>query len=228
MRFTGSLYLLHDRPQLTVVDNKLDALSPNPTKQRFEKTMSGMYLGELVRLSLEELTSAAVLTWGGTLKPSSSSALSQPWKFQTKFMAEIGAPFCVWLRSYVRGVCPGSLSLVCDARTSSRPPQRRMRATTCRVFATACCASAVLRPRARYGKAHVALKAPVRMHPRGHSVLGACRCCFPTPFRTATWSRWCAKPLLAVQPSLSLVRPLPRMHHWHRELAGLLLRLCLR
>ena len=27
--------------QLTSVDNKLDALSPNPSKQRFEKTMSG-------------------------------------------------------------------------------------------------------------------------------------------------------------------------------------------
>jgi len=76
---------------LTSVDNKLDALSPNPSKQRFEKTMSGMYLGELLRLSLLDLTTASVLTWGGTLKPPASCLLYHPWQFQTKFNAEIAA-----------------------------------------------------------------------------------------------------------------------------------------
>lgn len=49
-----------------------------------------MYLGELLRLSLLDLTTASVLTWGGTLKPPASCLLYHPWQFQTKFNAEIG------------------------------------------------------------------------------------------------------------------------------------------
>ena len=43
------------------VDHELDHASPNQTKQRFEKMIGGMYLGEIVRLLLVHLISAGAL-----------------------------------------------------------------------------------------------------------------------------------------------------------------------
>ena len=43
------------------VDDALDAASPNEGKQRLEKMIGGMYLGELVRLLMEQLVSAGAL-----------------------------------------------------------------------------------------------------------------------------------------------------------------------
>ena len=43
-------------PFLTGVDNTVDVISGNPRKQRFEKAVSGMYLGDILKATfpLEE------------------------------------------------------------------------------------------------------------------------------------------------------------------------------
>ena len=39
-------------PFLTAVDDTVDAISGNPGKQRFEKAVSGMYLGDIQKTAL--------------------------------------------------------------------------------------------------------------------------------------------------------------------------------
>jgi hexokinase len=74
------------------IDNQLDALTPNEGKQRYEKMISGMYLGELTRLALYQLaTEGAVFasaSGGATL--ASLGALNTPWTFTTAMMSDIG------------------------------------------------------------------------------------------------------------------------------------------
>lgn len=48
---------------LTKMDNIVDEQSKNPSKQRFEKIISGMYLGEIVRLTLSELAASGVISF---------------------------------------------------------------------------------------------------------------------------------------------------------------------
>lgn len=50
----------------------------------FEKMISGMYLGEVVRLVLVKLTEEKLLFKGGA-----SEALLTPGRFETKFISEI-------------------------------------------------------------------------------------------------------------------------------------------
>uniref|UniRef100_A0A914NE62 Phosphotransferase n=1 Tax=Meloidogyne incognita TaxID=6306 RepID=A0A914NE62_MELIC len=68
---------------LTIYDTQLDENSINPGKQRFEKTISGMYLGELVRLVLEDLTRRGLIT---TLP---IDDISQPGFIPTKLVSDI-------------------------------------------------------------------------------------------------------------------------------------------
>lgn len=76
--------------QITGVDSQLDALTPNPGQQRYEKMISGMYLGELARLSLLHLTDKGVLVWGDDNVLPEGSALKTPWAFKTKYLSRIG------------------------------------------------------------------------------------------------------------------------------------------
>ncbi|XP_054264515.1 hexokinase type 2 isoform X2 [Macrosteles quadrilineatus] len=69
---------------LTEFDKEMDQASINPGKQIFEKMISGMYMGELVRLILLKLTKDNIL-FGG--KP--SEALLTKWRFKTKYVSEI-------------------------------------------------------------------------------------------------------------------------------------------
>ena len=46
---------------LTDIDHRVDSTTPNPGKQRFEKMISGQYLGELMRVILEDLRAAGLL-----------------------------------------------------------------------------------------------------------------------------------------------------------------------
>uniref|UniRef100_A0A183BRT5 Phosphotransferase n=1 Tax=Globodera pallida TaxID=36090 RepID=A0A183BRT5_GLOPA len=68
---------------LTMYDRKLDKHSINPGRQRFEKTISGMYLGELVRLVLEDLTRRGLLLSGDMER------ISDPGCFPTKLVSDI-------------------------------------------------------------------------------------------------------------------------------------------
>ena len=70
------------------VDHQLDHATPNPSKQRFEKMISGMYLGELARLLLVSLAARGALQ-GSTAAP--DAALFKPWAFSTAAMAEVAA-----------------------------------------------------------------------------------------------------------------------------------------
>ncbi|KAM6911015.1 hexokinase-4-like [Lycodopsis pacificus] len=68
----------------TEFDVVVDETSINPGVHTFEKMISGMYLGEIVRLLLVRLTEDKLLFKGQT-----SEALLTPEAFQTKFISEI-------------------------------------------------------------------------------------------------------------------------------------------
>lgn len=69
---------------VTEFDRAIDENSINPTKQLFEKMISGMYMGELARLILEKLVNAGLL-FGGKYP----SDLRNRGKFFTKYVSEI-------------------------------------------------------------------------------------------------------------------------------------------
>ncbi|KAH0946799.1 hypothetical protein HN011_002734 [Eciton burchellii] len=68
----------------TEFDRILDKNSLNPTKQLFEKMLSGMYMGELSRLVLEKLIDNGLLFSG-----KSPGDLKKRGKFFTKYVSEI-------------------------------------------------------------------------------------------------------------------------------------------
>ncbi|XP_076240204.1 hexokinase A isoform X1 [Calliopsis andreniformis] len=69
---------------LTEFDRAIDENSINPSKQLFEKMISGMYMGELTRLVLEKIVNAGLL-FGGKCP----SDLKKRGKFFTKYVSEI-------------------------------------------------------------------------------------------------------------------------------------------
>ncbi|XP_037355781.2 hexokinase-3 [Talpa occidentalis] len=75
----GSLDMLS-----TCFDARVDQASINPGKQRFEKMISGMYLGEIVRHVLLHLTSLGVLFRGQQTQHLQTRDI-----FKTKFLSEI-------------------------------------------------------------------------------------------------------------------------------------------
>ncbi|XP_054423843.1 hexokinase-3 [Pteronotus mesoamericanus] len=75
----GSLGML-----TTSFDERVDQASINPGKQRFEKMISGMYLGEIVRHILLHLTSLGVLFRGQQTQRLQTRDI-----FKTKFLSEI-------------------------------------------------------------------------------------------------------------------------------------------
>ncbi|XP_069901377.1 hexokinase-3 isoform X1 [Globicephala melas] len=75
----GSLSMLSTR-----FDASVDQASINPGKQRFEKMISGMYLGEIVRHTLLHLTSLGVLFRGQQTQRLQTRDI-----FKTKFLSEI-------------------------------------------------------------------------------------------------------------------------------------------
>ncbi|XP_020018382.1 hexokinase-3 isoform X2 [Castor canadensis] len=68
----------------TCFDENVDQASINPGKQRFEKMISGMYLGEIVRHVLLHLTSLGVLFRGQQTQRLQTRDI-----FKTKFLSEI-------------------------------------------------------------------------------------------------------------------------------------------
>ncbi|XP_071449051.1 hexokinase type 2 isoform X1 [Hetaerina americana] len=68
----------------TVYDDEIDQNSINPGKQQFEKMISGMYMGELVRLVLVKLVQENLILGGH-----GSDMLFQRGNFFTKYVSEI-------------------------------------------------------------------------------------------------------------------------------------------
>ncbi|KAI3377821.1 hypothetical protein L3Q82_008960 [Scortum barcoo] len=69
---------------ITPYDIEVNRTSINPGKQRFEKLTSGMYLGEIVRHVLLDLTRGGLLFRGHV-----TEALKTPGIFQTKYLSQI-------------------------------------------------------------------------------------------------------------------------------------------
>ncbi|KAL3970590.1 multipile epidermal growth factor-like domains protein 8 [Sarotherodon galilaeus] len=72
---------------LTEFDVEVDKTSINPGVHIFEKMISGMYLGEIVRLVLVKMTKDKLL-----FKGQISETLGTPGQFETKFISEIEEP----------------------------------------------------------------------------------------------------------------------------------------
>lgn len=70
----------------TEYDQAMDENSLNKGKQQYEKMISGMYLGEVVRLILLKIINNN-LAFGGK----ASEKIKTSWEFQTKFISEIEA-----------------------------------------------------------------------------------------------------------------------------------------
>jgi len=69
---------------LTEYDREIDQHSINPGRQLFEKMISGMYMGELVRLILQRLTKQGLLFAGR-----GSDVLAEKGSFFTKYVTEV-------------------------------------------------------------------------------------------------------------------------------------------
>lgn len=69
---------------ITSYDKILDRASENPTKQIFEKMISGLYLGELSRIIIIDLVSS-----GDLFKGVGSSHFEEPFSFFTAYMSRI-------------------------------------------------------------------------------------------------------------------------------------------
>ncbi|CAJ0596274.1 unnamed protein product [Cylicocyclus nassatus] len=74
----GSLKFIY-----TDFDRQMDESSVNPRKQIFEKMISGIYMGELVRMVIESLAKEGVL-FGGEIE-----AISRKGCFKTRFISDI-------------------------------------------------------------------------------------------------------------------------------------------
>jgi hexokinase len=61
-----------------IIDQQIDALSPNEGEQRFEKMISGMYLGEMVRLLLLQLYAAGAVFTAKDFPKRSAKGLETP------------------------------------------------------------------------------------------------------------------------------------------------------
>ncbi|XP_030376043.1 hexokinase type 2-like [Scaptodrosophila lebanonensis] len=79
----------------TPYDKVVDKSTPNKGRQTFEKCISGMYLGELVRLIMVELKEQGVL-----FKGVDSQLLQQKWTFESRFLSEVEAdPPCSYCKT---------------------------------------------------------------------------------------------------------------------------------
>uniref|UniRef100_A0A672R892 Hexokinase-2 n=1 Tax=Sinocyclocheilus grahami TaxID=75366 RepID=A0A672R892_SINGR len=87
----------------TEFDREIDAGSLNPGKQLFEKMISGMYLGELVRLILVKMAKDGLLFQGHT-----TPDLLTTGHFQTSFVSAMenkkSVPFCACVFLVLRGL----------------------------------------------------------------------------------------------------------------------------
>lgn len=65
------------------VDRVIDKTSPNPGQQLYEKMISGEYLGEIVRLLVEQLAAHGSI-WSANSSPDPDSDLLKPYGLSTR------------------------------------------------------------------------------------------------------------------------------------------------
>lgn len=101
-----------DRLGRTRYDRLMDAMTINPGRQRLEKMVSGMYLGELVRLVVVKMASDGIFR-----RPSSiMKAMKRPMGFGGERMSMImaGRPFCGPAKVRACSADLGMIKYVCD------------------------------------------------------------------------------------------------------------------
>lgn len=72
---------------ITRFDFRLDNESKNPGLQKYEKMISGMYLGEIFRLIISELVELGILVWNDEIKSTT------PYSIKTKHMSQFHEAF---------------------------------------------------------------------------------------------------------------------------------------
>uniref|UniRef100_A0A4W3JPY4 hexokinase n=1 Tax=Callorhinchus milii TaxID=7868 RepID=A0A4W3JPY4_CALMI len=90
----------------TKFDDKVDKKSINPGKQKFEKMISGMYLGEIVREVLINMTKQGLL-----FRDRSSQSLYTKGIFETNFLSKIETDQLLQVRGILRQI---GLDSTCD------------------------------------------------------------------------------------------------------------------
>lgn len=83
--FDNAMKVLPDTPY----DRALDAVSVNPGMQMFEKRISGMFLGEILRHALLTLKNEVDLFSAPEISISESSNLYVPWSIDTSFLSNV-------------------------------------------------------------------------------------------------------------------------------------------
>ncbi|KAH8268135.1 hypothetical protein KR026_000568 [Drosophila bipectinata] len=68
----------------TSYDKIVDKVTPNPGRQTFEKCISGMYMGEIVRLIVVEMIAKGVMFHGET-----SQKIQNRWAFQSAYLSDV-------------------------------------------------------------------------------------------------------------------------------------------
>ncbi|XP_030067981.1 hexokinase-3 isoform X1 [Microcaecilia unicolor] len=111
----------------TPYDRIVDASSINPGKQRYEKMISGMYLGEIVRNILLQFTTQGILFRGQV-----SQRLCTKDIFQTKFLSDIES-FAGIVQETVQVLAPSCSVTFLQSEDGSGKGAALVTAVTCRV-----------------------------------------------------------------------------------------------
>jgi hexokinase len=107
----------------TVYDRRLDALTINPGSQTLEKMVSGMYLGELVRLVLIDCAIRGALSCPDGIR----RAFGKPMSFKSEYMSEIESDSSPDMR--------GTLTLLKRLGVNgSSPEDRKFMRTVCGII----------------------------------------------------------------------------------------------
>ncbi len=106
-------------------DDLLDEASPNPGRQRLEKMVSGMYLGELARLAIREMMERGLLFPGGA-----GTAFSVPYGLTTEQLLPGGG-------AQADGTAPGLGDAGEDDRTAIREIGRLVTGRSARLAGSA-------------------------------------------------------------------------------------------
>ena len=78
---------------ITRFDFQLDNESKNRGLQKYEKMISGMYLGEIFRLIISELVELGILAWNDEINPTTATTTTTPYSIKTKHMSQFHEAF---------------------------------------------------------------------------------------------------------------------------------------
>lgn len=104
---------------LTRFDVTLDSESKNSKQQKFEKMISGMYLGEIFRLILCEAVEKGIFNWTGTDETKPAASVS-PYSIKTKDMSDFHEAFVSENREKCLEIIAEKFKIECSTETSDK------------------------------------------------------------------------------------------------------------